>query len=132
MLQSGVLDDEPEHRGPLLGEEQVSTEDGSVVRDVKGMAAPRQPSRDEVTSTQHYAFAPNSHHRTSKHWASRSIPVFVADFCFVRQPNEDLLTGLVGKLYPSHCHFQFCLRRQRSPGRCCESPRRISEEQRRH
>ena len=48
ILQSGVLDDEPDHREPLLGDEQVSAEDGSVVRDVKGMPAPRQPSRDEV------------------------------------------------------------------------------------
>ena len=117
-MQSGVLDDEPEHRGPLLGEEQVSAEDGSVVRDVKGMPAPRQPSRDEVArhNITHLPYRswcphcvasrrPNSHHRTSKHRASRSIPVFVADYCFVRQPNEDLLTGLVGKLYPSHAIF---------------------------
>ena len=33
------------------------------------------------------------------------MPVFVADYCFTRKPEETLLTGLVGKLYPSHAFF---------------------------
>ena len=49
ILRSGVLDDEPPHQSPLLGDEQISAEDGSVLRDVKGMPAPRQPTRDEVS-----------------------------------------------------------------------------------
>ena len=118
ILRSGVLDDEPPHQSPLLGDEQISAEDGSVVRDVKGMPAPRQPTRDEVSrhNITHLPYRswcpicvasrrPNSSHRTSKNSTSRSIPVFVADYCFVRKPNEELLTGSIGKLYPSHAIF---------------------------
>ena len=37
---------------------------------------------------------------------ARTLPVFVSDYCFVRKSDdEDLLTGLVGRLYPSRAVF---------------------------
>ena len=48
---------------------------------------------------------PNAQHRRQLD-ASRKIPLFCADYCYVRdEHDEDLLTVMVGKLYPSKALF---------------------------
>ena len=121
IVKSGLLDDS-EHGSKdahLLEGELVDAEDGVATQVAKGMPAPRQPTREEIarhnlTHLPYRAWCPhclaarrpNSHHTASpSSRAGRTVPVFVADYCFSRKPEETLLTGLVGKLYPSNAYF---------------------------
>ena len=98
-------------------DEVVDADTGAATQQARGLPAPKQPSADEVArhNLTHLPYRswcphcvacrkPNRHHRSQTH-QERSVPVFCADYCFVRQPNEDLLTGLVGRLYPSRAVF---------------------------
>ena len=102
----------------LMIDEEINAEDGKTTLLARGMAAPKTPSKEEIArhNLTHLPYRnwcphclasrrPNSAHRSSKTSSERSIPVFVADYFFVRKPNEDLLTGLAGKLYPSGNFF---------------------------
>ena len=96
----------------------MNSDDGNAAIVAQGLPEPRQPTKAEVArhNLTHLPYRswcphclaarrPNAPHRSSKKKAGRSIPVFVADYCFVRKPDEDLLTGLVGKLYDSCAIF---------------------------
>ena len=49
---------------------------------------------------------PNSQHRHSPSASTRTLPVFVADYCFLRDArDEDLTTVFVGRVYPSRNIF---------------------------
>ena len=102
----------------LMIDEEINAEDGKTTLLARGMAAPKTPSKEEIArhNLTHLPYRnwcphclasrrPNSAHRSSKTSSERSIPVFVCDYFFVRKPDEDLLTGLAGKLYPSHSFF---------------------------
>ena len=79
---------------------------------------PKQPSREEVarhnlTHLPYRSWCPhcvacrrsNNAHRTTHSSEDRSLPIFVSDYAFVRQPGEALVTILVGRLYPSRAVF---------------------------
>jgi len=116
--RSGLLDDPAGvDQSKLIIDEDVDT-DGKTTVLARGIPAPMMPSREVVArhNLNHLPYRtwcphcvasrrPNSSHKSSKSRTERSIPVFVADYFFVRKPNEDLLTGLAGKLYPSGNFF---------------------------
>ena len=96
----------------------IDADDGSGSRLARGIPAPRQPSKEAVArhNLTHLQYAswcphclacrrPNSSHHSSKTKAERYIPVFVSDYAFIRKPDEDLLTCLIGRLYPSRAVF---------------------------
>mgnify|MGYP003340766714 CR=1 FL=1 len=96
----------------------IDAEDGDITLLAKRQPAPKSPSREEVGrhNLTHLPYRswcphcvaarrPNTAHRTSKKRDGRNLPLFVADYFFVRKPDEDLLTGLAGKLYPSGNFF---------------------------
>ena len=110
--------DEVEDRESLIGDEIIDTESGDTTLMAKGHPAPRSPTPEEVgrhnlTHLPYRAWCPhcvaarrpNTAHRSSKRRDGRTIPLFCADYFFVRKPDEDLLTGLAGKLYPSGNYF---------------------------
>ena len=96
----------------------ADADDGTATLEAKGVPAPRQPTKEEIArhNLTHLPYKarcphclaatrPNSRHHSSKSQSGRTVPVFVAHYCFTRKPEETLLTGLVGKLYPSHAFF---------------------------
>ena len=49
---------------------------------------------------------PNSHHRHTPSTSVRALPVFVSDYCFLRDSrDEDVSPCLVGRIYPSRAMF---------------------------
>ena len=79
---------------------------------------PKQPTREEVarhnlTHLPYRNWCPhclacrrsNNAHVASLSPEERSLPIFVSDYAFVRKPDEDLVTILVGRLYPSRAIF---------------------------
>ena len=119
IVRSGLLDDEHGSNKPLMEDIMIDADDGSGTRLARGIPEPRQPSKEQVArhNLTHLPYAswcphcvacrrPNSSHRSSPlSRAERSVPVFVSDYCFIRKPDEDLLTGLVGRLYPRRAIF---------------------------
>ena len=89
-----------------------------VAQSPRGMPSPVQPSADEVA--RHWlthlpyrnwcrwcvaAKLGNAPHPTLPDH-SREVPLFVADYCYVRDSkDDDLLTCFVGKVYPSRALF---------------------------
>ena len=82
----------------------------------RGVPAPLEPSPAEIAkhNLTHFPYRswcphclacrrPNAHHRQSRsHSATRKIPLFCADYCFVKESHdEDMATVLAGRLYPS-------------------------------
>ena len=101
-----------------MGDEEVSAADGDTVREAQGMPAPRQPTRDEIArhNINHLPYRswcphclaarrPNTSHKSKKSATGRSVPLFCADYAFIRKPEEDLNTVLAGKVYPSQAVF---------------------------
>ena len=117
LARSGLLDDADQPGAALMGDEEIVADDGEVVRKARGMPAPKQPSKEDVArhNLNHLPYRswcphcvasrrPNSSHRTRKSTAGRPLPLFCADYAYVRKPDKDLQTMLVGKLYPqSQC-----------------------------
>ena len=94
-----------EKEAHLVEGELIDAEDGNVTLEARGVPAPRQPTKEEIarhnlTHLPYRAWCPHclAARRPNSH-------VFVADDCFTRKPEESLLTGLVGKLYPNHAYF---------------------------
>ena len=93
--------------------------DGSEAIAARGIPAPNEPSAAEVArhNLTHHPYRswcphclasrrPNSHHRRAHPRSARSVPLFCADYCFVQDAqDEDLVTILAGKLYPSMAVF---------------------------
>ena len=99
-------------------EDKVEADDGNAFREPRGSPAPRQPTPAEVarhnlTHLPYRNWCPhcvacrraNAPHRSSPSKGDRSLPLFVADYAFIRKPNEDVVTMLVGRLYPSRAVF---------------------------
>ena len=116
------LEDAPAHMradpGVRMDEENLDlVEAGSEVEDQipHAVPAPPEPSSDEIArhnltnypsrSWCPHCLAcrrPNSHHRISRRSSVRSIPLFCADYCFIKEyKDEDTATVLAGRLYPS-------------------------------
>ena len=101
-----------------MGDEEVSAVDGEVVREAHGVPAPKQPTREQVArhNINHLPYRswcphcvaarrPNASHKTNKSAAGRAVPLFCADYAFIRKLEVNLSTVLVGKLYPSQAVF---------------------------
>ena len=107
---------EVQDHSPLMGDEVLDAEDGTSTVIARGHAAPGSPGKDEVErhNLTHLPYRswcphcvaarrPNTDHRSSKVRDRRHIPRVCADYLFARKPDEVILTGLAGKLYPSGC-----------------------------
>ena len=93
----------------------IDCEEDVEVQVPRGMPQPSQPSPQEVArhNLTHWPYRswcphcvscrrPNSHHRKSRPSSSRNIPLFCADYCFVKDSaDEQMDTILAGRLYPS-------------------------------
>ena len=119
------LDDAPvealekEGKDVINLDDEVRGGDGSVVRVPKGLPEPFEPTPQERARHNliHWPYAswcehcvrarrPNSHHRYTPSSSDRSVPVFVADYCFLRDSRDDQsMPCVVGKLYPSRQLF---------------------------
>ena len=100
------------------GEVRVEEESEEDVPDLKhatdvGSSSAEQVEKHRVTHLPYRSWCPhclaarrpNSRHLSSTSQSGRTVHIFVADYCFTRKPEEELLTGLVGKLYPNHAIF---------------------------
>ena len=99
-------------------DEEVDVESGVSVQVPRGLPAPPQPSKEEksrhdLTHINYRSWCPhcvfgrrnNTPHRTS-HSGRRNIPLFCADYCFIRDVDDpDNVPCLVGRLYPSKAIF---------------------------
>ena len=118
IVRSGSLADEPGSNQPLMEDIMIDADDGSGTRRARGIPEPRQPSKEEV-ARQPYPLAirflvpPLRRMQATKLFSQifsfvkgrTTVPAFVSDYCFIRKPDEDLLSGLVGRLYPSRAIF---------------------------
>ena len=98
-------------------EDVVDADDGSAIQVARVLPEPKKPTREEVarhnlTHLPYRSWCPHclacrrnnaAHHKSSSE--ERSLPLFVSDYCFVRKPDEKLVTILVGRLYPSRAVF---------------------------
>ena len=99
-------------------DEEVDVESGVSVQVPRGLPAPPQPSKEEksrhdLTHINYRSWCPhcvfgrrnNTPHRTS-HSGRRNIPLFCADYCFIRDVDDPAnVPCLVGRLYPSKAIF---------------------------
>ena len=102
----------------IVDEEVVDTEDGTAYQVPLSIPCPPTPSpkavaKHNLTHLPYASWCPhcvaarrnNTHHLLQKS-ADRPIPLFVADYCFVKDVHdEELTTCLVGRLYPSRALF---------------------------
>ena len=111
---------EPNVRLPDVDDkdDETAAEDGSAVQVPVAVPAPPQPSREEVarhnlTHINYRSWCPhcvfgrrnNTAHR-SQTSSNRRVPLFCADYCFVRDVEDtENLTCLVGRLYPNKAVF---------------------------
>ena len=108
LIASGVVDDD-EVKAYGKSEGDVSALDGSETVAAKCLPCPRQPSKEEIAkhNVNHLPYRSwcphclaarraNASHRTSRRHSGRSVPLFCADYAFVRRQDEDLQTLLVG------------------------------------
>ena len=119
LARSGLLDDEPIARQPAgIERSEICADDGAEVLAARGIPAPKLPSKAEVDKHNlnhlpYRSWCPhclaarraNNSHRPRLKGAGRTVPLFCSDYCFVKQHEEEPLTVLVGKLYPSHSVF---------------------------
>ena len=99
-------------------DDEVDIDDQAAVQVPVGIPAPPQPSKAEVarhnlTHINYRSWCPhcvfgrrnNTSHR-SRQSSHRKVPLFCADYCFVRDVEDpENLTCLVGKLYPQKAVF---------------------------
>ena len=100
---------------PICGECDVQqSDDGEGWQVPKGLPEPTAPSRDlqlrhQLTHWPYANWCPfcvmgrrnNSPHFQARNGDARSLPLLVLDYCFIRsEQDQDLVTLLVGKLYP--------------------------------
>ena len=99
----------------------VTTSDGDSVQVPRGVPEPKTPAPDIVarhnlTHLPYAAWCPhcvaarraNNPHFQREETFRRMIPLLVLDYCFIRNAqDEDLLTVLVGRVYPTRVVFAF-------------------------
>ena len=92
--------------------EAVDEEEAQMPR---GMPEPFEPKPEEIArhTLTHYPYRswcphcvasrkPNAHHRSTKRSAGRRIPLFCADYCFVKDSHDaEMATVLAGRIYPT-------------------------------
>ena len=108
-----------ENRDSVMADDEVLHEDGSVSRRPRGLPEPYVPDAATVArhNLTHWPYAPwcehcvrsrrpNSSHFSSSSSPERNLPVFVADYCFLKDSkDDDATTVVVGELYPSRTVF---------------------------
>ena len=93
----------------------MDADEGTVVQKPRGLPAPPEPTVAEVAqhNLTHFPYRswcphclacrrPNAHHRRSSSSSTRKVPLFCADYCFVKDSQDtEMATVLAGRLYPS-------------------------------
>ena len=106
-------------RDAAEADDVVDAEDGEEVQMPRGIPPPPEPTAAEIArhNLTHYPYRswcphclasrrPNSHHRQSRSTSSRKVPLFCADYCFVKDSVDEAMgTVLAGRLYPSNAVF---------------------------
>ena len=98
------------------GDNAIEAEDEGETQMPHGVPAPYEPSPVEIArhhNLPHYPYRnwcphcvarrkPNAHHRQAKPSSGRRIPMFCADYCFVKDSEDkDMATVLAGRVYPT-------------------------------
>ena len=100
-------------------DDEVDGDSGVAARVPRGLPMPEEPTPEQRAkhNLTHWPYKswcehcvrarrPNSHHRYNPSASSRTLPVCVADYCFLRDArDEDLTTVFVAKIYPSRNLF---------------------------
>ena len=114
-----------ELKEPLCGECNTADDDvvqddvGDAFRNPRELPEPKAPSRAAARqhALTHWPYASwcpycvmarrnSDPHFQNREGDNRALPLLVLDYCFVRnQPDQDLVTVLVGKLYPTRKTF---------------------------
>ena len=99
---------------PCGGDDEVQDDEGNSLQMPKGLPKPKPPSveaqrRHNLTHWPYASWCPhcilgsrnNTPRVQARGGADRSLPLLVLDYCFIRNASDqDLVTLLVGKLYP--------------------------------
>ena len=119
-LSSGPVEAlEGESRDAIDLDDEVSGDEGTVTRAPRGLSEPYEPTpleraRHNLTHWPYKSWCdhcvrarrPNSHHRHVPSSSERSLPVFVSDYCFLRDSrDEDTAPSFVGRLYPTRAVY---------------------------
>ena len=108
-----------ESRDAIDLDDEVDGDLGTVTRVPRGLPEPHEPTpleraRHNLTHWPYKSWCehcvrsrrPNSQHRYSPSSSERTLPVFVSDYCFLRDSrDEDTAPCFVGRLYPSRSVF---------------------------
>ena len=103
----------------MEGLEDVDADTGELTVRPRALPIPRKPSPEVVAhhNLTHFPYRswcpfcvagrrPNSQHRSCNADLGRMLPMFHADYCFVRdKEDEDALTVCVGQMSPSKAMF---------------------------
>ena len=114
-LKDGPIEALPGAVEIVSKDDEADGDSGEAARVPRGLPEPTEPSAEERArhNLNHWPYKcwcehcvrarrPNSPHVYSPSSSSRSIPVFVANYCFLRDAQgESLVTCFVGKTYPS-------------------------------
>ena len=106
-------------RDVVEGREEVDAESGDMSVCPRALPTPKMPSPEIVAhhNLTHYPYRswcpycnagrrPNSQHRSLSVDQERSLPIFCADYCFIRDTlDDDNLTVCVGRMSPSKAMF---------------------------
>ena len=113
-----MVDDPADFTARVVDDEVVSADDGKAYQNPVCIPCPPTPSpqlvaRHNLTHLPYASWCPhcvaarraNSPHK-SLSTADRPFPLFCADYCFIKDDkDEELVTCLVGRLYPSRALF---------------------------
>ena len=105
-------------------DDEVELETGNCARRPRGLPEPFSPSAAERArhNLTHWPYRswcehcvrsrrPNSRHHFSPSSSERTVPVLVADYCYLRDSrDEDLAEVFVGRLYPSRMTIAMVVR----------------------
>ena len=116
--ESYLYEAPPPNQERITDGDMVDADEGVAYQKARTIPEPRRPTREEVarhnlTHLPYCSWCPhcvacrrsNVPHRQLTASDGRTLPIFVADYAFMRKPNEDLVTMLVGRLYPSRMVF---------------------------
>ena len=104
-----------DHAENLREDDIVDLDEDAVIQPAQPLPQPKVPTAAQVAAHNitHLPYRPwcphcvaarrpNSHHRSSSSESQRDTPLLVADYCFIRDNNDDdCATVLVARLYPS-------------------------------
>ena len=105
------------HDVPVEQQDLISAEDGMVCQKTSALPEPVVPTKAEVEAHNAGGHLPyrswctwctmarrrNSQHRSQPKSSKRSMPLLVADYCYMRDSvDTELCTTLVAKIYPAN------------------------------